>query len=114
MTLKKRALDDSSTSQQRKKIKHTENVVQEVDFPRGGGTTLTPLQVKSIRAEAVKEADEELFTVISSYVPCGSSYMISGEACQAETQVGHTTKGSPKVRSSQDRAFELQGKSTHI
>ncbi|KAI0706125.1 hypothetical protein BC835DRAFT_1260450 [Cytidiella melzeri] len=38
------------------------NIAQEeVDFPRGGGTSLTPLEVKAIRAEAVKEADEELF-----------------------------------------------------
>lgn len=35
----------------------------EVDFPRGGGTTFTPLEVKAIRAEAVKEANEELFNV---------------------------------------------------
>ncbi|KAI0095104.1 nucleic acid-binding protein [Irpex rosettiformis] len=38
------------------------NLVQEdVDFPRGGGTSFTPLEVKAIRAEAVKEANEELF-----------------------------------------------------
>jgi rRNA biogenesis protein RRP5 len=38
-------------------------VSQEVDFPRGGGTTFTPLEVKAIRAEAVKEANNELFEV---------------------------------------------------
>lgn len=36
---------------------------EEIDFPRGGGTTFTPLEVKAIRAEAVKEANEELFNV---------------------------------------------------
>ncbi|KAG9314209.1 hypothetical protein JVU11DRAFT_4995 [Chiua virens] len=35
--------------------------LDEIDFPRGGGTTLTPLEVKTIRAEAVREADQELF-----------------------------------------------------
>lgn len=35
----------------------------EVDFPRGGGTSFTPLEVKAIRAEAVHEANAELFEV---------------------------------------------------
>ncbi|KAI6136482.1 hypothetical protein F5141DRAFT_1074915 [Pisolithus sp. B1] len=33
---------------------------EEVDFPRGGGTSLTALEVKEIRAEAIKEADKGL------------------------------------------------------
>ena len=37
--------------------------LEEIDFPRGGGTTLTPLEVKNIRAEAVREANQELFAV---------------------------------------------------
>jgi len=37
--------------------------LEEIDFPRGGGTTLTPLEVKTIRAEGVREADQELFAV---------------------------------------------------
>jgi hypothetical protein len=41
----------------------TNLVQEEVDFPRGGGTSFTPLEVKAIRAEAVKEANEELFHV---------------------------------------------------
>ncbi|OBZ78635.1 rRNA biogenesis protein RRP5 [Grifola frondosa] len=36
-------------------------LAEDVDFPRGGGTTLTPLEVKTLRAEAVKEANEVLF-----------------------------------------------------
>lgn len=35
----------------------------EVDFPRGGGTTCTPAEVKTIRAEAQREADEDIFKV---------------------------------------------------
>ncbi|KZV74937.1 nucleic acid-binding protein [Peniophora sp. CONT] len=34
---------------------------EEVDFPRGGGSALTPFEIKSTRVEAVKEANEELF-----------------------------------------------------
>ncbi|KAG0704363.1 hypothetical protein DFH29DRAFT_380266 [Suillus ampliporus] len=34
---------------------------EEVDFPRGGGTSLTAAEVKAIRAEATQEANEELF-----------------------------------------------------
>ncbi|KAJ3870308.1 hypothetical protein EV359DRAFT_28064 [Lentinula novae-zelandiae] len=74
MAAQKRALDDSSSTHKTKKPKisqHPENTqpvsattnltADEVDFPRGGGTSFTPLEVKSIRAEAMKEAHEELF-----------------------------------------------------
>jgi rRNA biogenesis protein RRP5 len=42
--------------------------MEEVDFPRGGGTTFTPLEVKTIRAEAHKEVDDELFGVSRRFV----------------------------------------------
>ncbi|KAL4241734.1 hypothetical protein ABKN59_000784 [Abortiporus biennis] len=74
---KKRLLDDASANPKAKKtkvdniskklqpdisVKATSSLLQEdVDFPRGGGTLFTPLEVKTIRAEARKEADEELF-----------------------------------------------------
>jgi hypothetical protein len=35
---------------------------EEIDFPRGGGSSLTALEVKAIRAEGAREA-EELFKV---------------------------------------------------
>lgn len=35
----------------------------EIDFPRGGGSSFTPLEQKAIRAEAIKEANEEIFRV---------------------------------------------------
>jgi rRNA biogenesis protein RRP5 len=35
---------------------------EEIDFPRGGGTTFTAQEVKAIRVEAMQEADE-LFKV---------------------------------------------------
>ena len=35
----------------------------EVDFPRGGGTSFTPAEVKTIRAEAQREATEAIFKV---------------------------------------------------
>ena len=40
----------------------------EVNFPRGGGTSFTPAEVKSIRAEAQREANEDIFKV---RVGCG-------------------------------------------
>lgn len=36
-------------------------VSEEVNFPRGGGTSFTPFEVKTIRAEGAKEAEDELF-----------------------------------------------------
>ncbi|GAW04399.1 u3 snornp-associated protein rrp5 [Lentinula edodes] len=74
MAAQKRALDDSSSTHKTKKPKISQQpentqpvsattnlTADEVDFPRGGGTSFTPLEVKSIRAEAMKEAHEELF-----------------------------------------------------
>jgi len=67
---KKRERDDADITQKPKKIKFDNGepvkpavsklVAEEIDFPRGGGTALTPLEYKNIRAEAVKEADAEL------------------------------------------------------
>lgn len=83
-TSKKRVLDNAAVSPNPKKIKLDAKTTKankktdaekkpalaasnqapvEVDFPRGGGTTFTPLEVKTIRAEAHKEANEELFQV---------------------------------------------------
>ncbi|KAL6310100.1 U3 snoRNP-associated protein Rrp5 [Sparassis latifolia] len=62
---KKKKVDDAGIKQKAstgKPVASTSSVVQEeVDFPRGGGTSFTPLEVKTIRAEAAKEANEELF-----------------------------------------------------
>ena len=72
MPAQKRTLDESSVPRKSKKPKVTDAgpsaapqrvVADEIDFPRGGGTSFTPLEFKTIRAEAVKEANEELFEV---------------------------------------------------
>jgi hypothetical protein len=36
---------------------------EDIDFPRGGGSALTPLEHKETRAEGVKEAEMEIFKV---------------------------------------------------
>jgi len=80
MAGQKRALEDNSSRNVKKsklakdKSKDvSENPVQfmsianeEIDFPRGGGTSLTAAEVKAIQAEATQEADNELFAVSSS------------------------------------------------
>jgi hypothetical protein len=77
MAARKRSLEDTSSSRKVKKLKSESEkniskpqssepssiVIEEVDFPRGGGTSFTPLEVKAFRAEAVKEANAELFKV---------------------------------------------------
>jgi hypothetical protein len=69
MPAQKRALYESSAQNPKKSRKNdsakTTNsfLTEEVDFPRGGGTSFTPLEVKAIRAEAVQEANAELFKV---------------------------------------------------
>ncbi|CAA7268006.1 unnamed protein product [Cyclocybe aegerita] len=75
MAAQKRGLGDSSSTHKPKKSRTDPKsqpqptstlLAEEVDFPRGGGTSLTPLEVKAIRAEAVKEADAELFAEAST------------------------------------------------
>ena len=72
MAAHKRALEDNSSTHKPKRSKISSEAAnqlspvittEEVDFPRGGGTSFTPLEVKAIRAEAVKEANDELFEV---------------------------------------------------
>lgn len=54
-----------SKSQAEKPAQPTSSLLtEEVDFPRGGGTSFTPLEVKTIRAEVAKEAND-LFQVSS-------------------------------------------------
>jgi len=81
MAAPKRSLEDSSTSRKAKKVRVESDKkkdgsqsippskiqAEEVDFPRGGGTSFTPLEVKAIQAEAVKEANAEIFTVSLSF-----------------------------------------------
>lgn len=78
MAGQKRALDESQNGRHSKKSRVTDSgkakhpksmqptstlLTEEVDFPRGGGTTFTPAEVKAIRAEGIKEANEELIKV---------------------------------------------------
>lgn len=77
MAGQKRALEDNSSRNVKKsklgKDTVPENPVQlistlvneEIDFPRGGGTSLTAAEVKAIQAEATQEADNELLAVSS-------------------------------------------------
>ncbi len=77
---KSKLVTEATTDKKQKKVKAkvksdkpletTPNIVpEEIDFPRGGGTSFTPQEVKAIRAEAVAEADD-LFMVRVQYVVC--------------------------------------------
>lgn len=81
MPAQKRSMENESTKNGSKKskiadFKHEKHTLssgatlpaEEIDFPRGGGTSFTPLEVKTIRAEAVKEANVELFEVRTSFL----------------------------------------------
>lgn len=75
MPAEKRPLDEASSTQNAKKSKTSDAakttnslLTEEVDFPRGGGTSFTPLEVKAFRAEAVKEANAELFEVSQLFI----------------------------------------------
>jgi rRNA biogenesis protein RRP5 len=58
---------DRLTNVSEKPVQLISNLMnEEVDFPRGGGTSLTAAEVKAIQAEATQEANEELFAVSSA------------------------------------------------
>lgn len=58
---------DRLTNVAEKPVQLISNLInEEVDFPRGGGTSLTAAEVKAIQAEAAQEANEELFAVSSA------------------------------------------------
>lgn len=92
MPAQKRPLDESSSTKNAKKIRTNDTTkslpTEEVDFPRGGGTTFTPLEVKAIRAEAVKEANIELFKVC---------FLFSNE-CAIELCPGYSTRCSEEQK----------------
>ncbi|KAK2461613.1 hypothetical protein APHAL10511_006076 [Amanita phalloides] len=80
MAAKKRASEEAHSTRRSKKVKSAVStdvkqskarpsstlLTDDVDFPRGGGTSLTPAEVKAIRAEGIREANEELFKDESS------------------------------------------------
>lgn len=48
-------------------------IAEDVDFPRGGGSSLTPLEHKEMRAEGAREAEMEIFKVSQCvFTPPGS------------------------------------------
>ena len=115
---KSKVAADGGTAKKEKKAKskvdkpleHILNPVpEEVDFPRGGGTTLTAQEVKAVRAEAIKEADD-LFKVRARC--CVSNLLLL--TCRVKEQ----EQRSKKLRKKSDakgkgKAVEGGGKKTN-
>jgi rRNA biogenesis protein RRP5 len=92
----KRVLDEGASSRKAKKIKFVDGdggsklkerhisssnlTAEDVDFPRGGGSSFTPIEVKAIRTEALREADGELFEVCVSHISPITSHSNSTRA----------------------------------
>ena len=47
---------------------------EETNFPRGGGSALTPLELKQTRAEGRREADEEAAKEVTYGAECDEKY----------------------------------------
>ena len=129
MVSKKRTLEDAaspkakksklaaeaSADKKQKKVKakiHVDNslessniVPEEIDFPRGGGTTFTPQEVKAIKAEALKEADD-LFKVrmecAVSLFPC----LCATRRNMRRRQKNYAKSQMQRVKAKQPRAAE--------
>lgn len=75
MSPKKRTQEDGDGQKRKKQKVSNENastsaqpvtsvlMKDEVDFPRGGGSSFTPVEYKQIRAEAIKELKDDVFKV---------------------------------------------------
>ncbi|KAG5651611.1 hypothetical protein H0H81_008071 [Sphagnurus paluster] len=107
MVSQKRPLEESSTTHKSKKTKVADAkqskpstasalVAEEVDFPRGGGTSFTPLEVKTIRAEAVKEANDELFQDAQSQAKAAKKKKRKSEAQKSTSDAA--AEKSDKIR----------------
>lgn len=48
----------------------------EIDFPRGGGSSFTPLETKAIRAEAIQELKEEHIFQVRTVRACHFLWMV--------------------------------------
>ena len=60
---KKVKFSDDDTAQSIPEAPSTSLLTEEVDFPRGGGSSFTPLEYKTIQSEGKKEAETALFQV---------------------------------------------------
>jgi len=73
---KRQREEDAESKRPKKKVQRSDAVplkafvpkpaapAAEIDFPRGGGSSFTPLETKAIRAEALQELkDEQIFNV---------------------------------------------------
>ena len=88
MASKKRSSDDTVLTKRKKpKLSQTQPPAEEnvpstsllrpddVDFPRGGGTSLTAVEYKSVKAEALKELQAELvFKVLALVCECRGAH----------------------------------------
>jgi len=87
-----------------KPLETTSNVVpEEIDFPRGGGTTFTPQEVKAIRAEAMTEADD-LFKVRMHYV----FFMLSPLICCIKRSMRRSQKSYARSRMPRVKARRMK------
>jgi hypothetical protein len=108
---------EASTDKKQKKVKAkvkadkpletTSNVVlEEIDFPRGGGTTFTPQEVKAIRAEAMTEADDLFKVRMQCVVSVSPAYM--RERNTNIRQNGYAKSRMPRVKARQTEAKRKQ------
>jgi rRNA biogenesis protein RRP5 len=99
---------EGSADKKQKKVKakvkvdnppgHSSNIVpEEIDFPRGGGTTFTPHEVKAIRAEAMKEADD-LFKVRMQCVGFMFSRLCGARRDMRRRQKGYANSRMPRLK----------------
>jgi rRNA biogenesis protein RRP5 len=100
---KKREREDVEPAKKPKKTKFADDdtktlkpAPEELDFPRGGGSTFTPLEYKKIRTEAFKEADAEVVFEVSmeTHLLLGVHAVTLG--CQ-DSQAGKKTKTKQKA-----------------
>jgi hypothetical protein len=78
-------------------------VSDEIDFPRGGGSSFTPFEHKELRTEAIKEAESELIQVDISFISCPLDISLVISFPDQSHSLNHEQDASENISSSKKR-----------
>ncbi|PVF94509.1 hypothetical protein CPB86DRAFT_43532 [Serendipita vermifera] len=70
---------------------------EEIDFPRGGGSSLTPLELKETRAEGIREADSQIFKDSNTQTSASRKRLRSGKLKEGVHSKPLGASGVPRI-----------------
>jgi len=86
----------------------------EVDFPRGGGSSFTPVEYKQIRAEAIKELKDEVFKDGDSAKKRSKLNVKKSKSSSSNKLKGGKAKKEVRDKAGESRIEHLNYKRIHV